>query len=99
MRQSRLQHARKPYTEVEKIISELEDNPNSPFHKLVNLDEQKQKLSELQKKEVYRDWEKKKVLNQFYLKQKHKRQQIQDFHFCQRRKYKHLHLKLKLHLF
>ena len=34
----------KQITEVEKIISELEDNPNSPFHKLVNLDEQKQKL-------------------------------------------------------
>jgi len=42
----------KQITEVEKIISELEDNPNSPFHKLVNLDEQKQKLSELQKKEA-----------------------------------------------
>ena len=39
----------KQITEVEKIISELEDNPNSPFHKLVNLDEQKQKLSELQR--------------------------------------------------
>ena len=52
IQQNATTEVQKQITEVEKIISELEDNPNSPFHKLVNLDEQKQKLSELQKKEA-----------------------------------------------
>jgi len=40
----------KQIAEVKQVIQELEANPNSPFAKLVNLDEQKQKLAELEAK-------------------------------------------------
>jgi N12 class adenine-specific DNA methylase len=42
----------KQIAEVKQVIQELEANPNSPFSKLVNLDEQKQKLAELEKKQA-----------------------------------------------
>ena len=41
----------KQIAEVKQVIQELEANPNSPFAKLVNLDEQKQKLAELEAKQ------------------------------------------------